>query len=119
MAVTSTVQKEDILFDLIDKSTAVLERESGLDHEAAHAAACSIASEVAKDWGGMQIYFPKGLSLRDIKIFQEFTGNNHTELARKYNLTEVRVYQILEKARESYIKKTQPDLFSNESTKNT
>ena len=75
MAVTDNLQKEDILFDLIDKSTAVLERDSGLDHEAAHEAACTIASEIAKDWGGMQIYFPKGLSLRDIKIYQEFTGN--------------------------------------------
>ncbi len=110
---TSAVQKEDLLFDLIDKSTAVLERDSELDHEAAHAIACSIASEVAKDWGGMQVYVPKGLSLRDIKIFQEFTGNNHMELARRYGLTEVRVYQILEKARESYIKKIQPDLFSS------
>lgn len=48
---------------------------------------------------GSSIYFPKLdcaiQPLRDNRIFQEFSGENYQELARKYNLSERRVRQIV------------------------
>lgn len=49
--------------------------------------------------GGTRFYFRKldGLLMdkRDERIRKEFTGNNHLELARRYNLTESRIRDIL------------------------
>lgn len=49
--------------------------------------------------GGTRFYFRKldGLLMdkRDEQIRKEFTGNNHLPLARKYNLTETRIRDIL------------------------
>ncbi|MDY6979177.1 MAG: Mor transcription activator family protein [Pseudomonadota bacterium] len=109
---TDCVQKDDLLFDLIDKTASVLEEAAGMSQDDARVAACAVARAVAKDWGGMQIYIPKGLSLRDVEIYSQFTGNNVPELCRRYGLTEVRIYQIIDKARKAHIARTQPDLFT-------
>lgn len=49
--------------------------------------------------GGGAIYLPKGvalrLSARDREICGRFRGNNYRELARDYDLTEMRVRQII------------------------
>ena len=49
--------------------------------------------------GGKSIYLPKGvaayLSARDLQMCSEFTGNNYDLLARRYELTEMRVRQIV------------------------
>jgi Mor family transcriptional regulator len=37
---------------------------------------------------------------RDEAIWQEFTGNNHVELARKYGLTTIHVYRIIKRMRQ-------------------
>lgn len=51
--------------------------------------------------GGINIYFPKLGSLvrpiRDNNIRKEFTGANHRSLAKKYNLTESWVRNIVKK----------------------
>lgn len=54
--------------------------------------------------GGKVLYFPRAESLktfiRDQQIFKEFTGNNHKALSDKYDLTEPRIYQIIQEQRE-------------------
>lgn len=53
--------------------------------------------------GGQQCYIPRGslASARDVaaSICAEFKGNNYSELATKYDLSDSRVRQILEEAR--------------------
>ena len=49
--------------------------------------------------GGQLIYFPKTrkrwLSDRDLSIYREFKGNNHVQLASKYNLSVPWIYKII------------------------
>lgn len=54
---------------------------------------------LANTIGGRGIYLARGtavvLSARDRAICQEFRGNNHEQLAQKYDLTTMRVRQIV------------------------
>ncbi|NPU84393.1 MAG: hypothetical protein HPY65_07875 [Syntrophaceae bacterium] len=56
---------------------------------------------LARHIGGMRIYYPKLDSLfrdkRDERIRAEFTGNNHRDLARKYDLTEAWIRAIVQR----------------------
>lgn len=57
------------------------------------------AIELAKKFGGTGVYFPKYENVtrisRDRAICREFDGANYKKLALKYNLTEVRVRNII------------------------
>lgn len=59
------------------------------------------ALRLAQHLGGLSYYYPRLDSLlrakRDAKIRVEFTGANHRELARKYNLTESWIRIIVQK----------------------
>jgi Mor family transcriptional regulator len=54
--------------------------------------------------GGGQEYMAKSdhvkRMLRDRQLWEAFNGNNHNELARRFNLTTRQVYSILEEQRE-------------------
>lgn len=54
---------------------------------------------VAEHIGGGAIYIAKGvlvrLSARDREMCAKFRGNNYTQLAREYDLTEMRIRQIV------------------------
>lgn len=74
-----------------------------------------IAEYMREHWGGYPFYFPKGVQYdfhcRDLEIFERFTGYNQPELAREYNLTLVRIYQIIKAVRAEMVKKRQGALF--------
>lgn len=57
------------------------------------------ALSLSELYSGITVYFPKAeralQSIRNERIAQEFNGANVTELARKYNLTESWVREIL------------------------
>lgn len=61
--------------------------------------ALRLAERLSAELGGMNFYFNKGLryraSLRDREMFGRFNGRNFDELARSYNLTPMRVRQII------------------------
>lgn len=61
--------------------------------------------------GGGGFYMHKGnsyrLSKRYRKIWEEFTGKNYTQLARKYDLTEMRIKQIVDEIRQQEKKERQ------------
>ena len=54
---------------------------------------------IIENYGGQTIYIPKfNVKQKEIKysqIYAEYNGNNITELAQKYNLSVVRLYQIV------------------------
>ena len=62
-----------------------------------------ICINICAEFGGRQFYLPKGTealnAMRDARMWEEFDGNNHLELARKYKISGTRVYQILAKQR--------------------
>ena len=76
-----------------------------------------VASHIAQNWGGEVIYIPRNLILllseRDRKIFNEFNGTNHRELARKYNVSMQWIYQIVKKITKEKIARRQFDMFGN------
>lgn len=71
------------------------------------------AVKIARMYAGMGLYFPKLddvlIELRNAKIRAEFDGGNYKALARKYDLTERWIYQILG----SEENKDQVSLFEN------
>ena len=65
---------------------------------------------LAREKGGRAIYLAKGvavyLSARDRELCAAFRGNNYRELAGRYDLTEMRVRQIIEAwRREQYLRR--------------
>lgn len=54
---------------------------------------------IANEVGGEAIYFAKGLAMhvssRDRELFARFNGRNHRDLAKRYDITEMRVRQIV------------------------
>lgn len=54
---------------------------------------------IAKELGGTRHYFPKFESLfrdsRNQMIYNEFNGSNYREIAKKYNLSETRIREII------------------------
>ena len=59
------------------------------------------ALRLAEKFPSMRIYIPKFDKLvrdrRDMRIRKEFTGFNHRELARKYNMSESWIREIVKK----------------------
>lgn len=74
----------------------------------ARIAGVSAAVEIAKIFGGEQIYFAKYETvcrpLRNAKLRSEFNGYNFKTLARRYGMTEMGVRKILT---DDYIKEKQ------------
>lgn len=86
-----------------------------LEHPLAAEIALDVAEYVRKNIGGVAVYIPRGLgyelSIRDQKIYEEFTGDNYHLLARKYDMTEMRVRQIVGQIGRIEKAKRQADLF--------
>jgi len=106
----------ELIRDLLDKSAAVLEKQVRMAPEDARQAALAIVKQLAKDWGGQQIYIPKAMMLeldeRDRQIYAEFNGHNQPQLAKKHGISVVRVYQIIDFVRTNKFLKSQKDLFN-------
>lgn len=78
----------------------IVKREGDTKHALAIEVAEEVCDELAFEWGGDQIYIPRGLLARiperNQQINAEFNGKNHRELAQKYGVTEMRIRQILQ-----------------------
>ncbi len=89
--------------------------EAKIPAEQARELGLAAAEAVRSNYGGEQIYVPKGLALvlssRDRQIWREFTGRNTLTLAKKYDLTERQVYSILSRVREEEFVARQRPLF--------
>lgn len=100
--------------DMTKLGTNIIHNFADIPPESAEQIAHHIAHSMISHWGGSMLYIPKNnpatLHKRDLQIWRDFTGNNHHELAQKYNLSMVTIYQILAKVRKSLPKK-QDDLF--------
>lgn len=104
----------EVLADLADQVGARLV-ENGIAEERAADIGFAVAEHMREHWGGQPIYMAKGAQyefmLRDLKIFDAFTGHNQAELAREYNLSVMRIYQIIKAVRAELVKKRQGALF--------
>lgn len=89
--------------------------DNGIDEAVARHSAHQAAEAIRKNWGGTPIYICKGqdyeLSKRDQQIWSEFTGRNHHELCRKYDITYQWLCKIVKHQRKKELQKRQGDLF--------
>lgn len=74
----------------------------GFPEENAKNGAYQITEKIRTELGGSAMYLPKGhlydLSERDREIFDQFNGRNLYELARKFDLTEMQIRNIVKRA---------------------
>lgn len=86
----------------------------GIDPEIAADAALEAAEFLRHQWGGQNVYLPKGmmfeLSERDLKIWDKWNGRNALELCREYDISKQRLYQIIAAVREREVAKRQMPL---------
>lgn len=79
-------------------------RNQGRDNGQAAREAKGVVTELSRYFGGRQYYLPKGqrleLAFRDREIYQKFNGRNYAELAMQFNLTHMRVRQIVDEQKE-------------------
>ena len=108
-------QGKALLQDLRDLACRLLKNLNTVDDEAAKQISNELMYQVSKHWGGQSVYIIKDDTFqaeeRDIKIYKEFNGHNHTELSKKYNITEIYVYRIVKRMMEQERNRLQPSLF--------
>ncbi|WP_197329555.1 Mor transcription activator family protein [Ralstonia syzygii] len=105
----------ELLVDLAQHAAAALVELGAIDRDKADQLGREIADRMATHWGGQNIYFPMGLSLklsqRDQRIYDEFNGTNHSDLARKYGVSLQWIYKIVKAVRQEEIVRRQGALF--------
>ena len=105
----------ELLIDLAQHTSAALVEMLKVDQETAEHAGREIANRMAAHWGGQNIYFPMGLtyklSQRDQQIYDDFNGQNHSELARKYGVSLAWIYKIVKAVRQEEMARRQGALF--------
>lgn len=91
-----------LLADLADQiSLKMIGR--NIDAKSAAETGLEVAEFIRIHWGGQSVYIPSGAPNatkdRYEEIFNKFNGVNHSQLAREYGISTVRVYQIINQAR--------------------
>ncbi len=108
----------ELLVDLAQHVAHALVELAGLSEEKANQIGREVADRMAAHWGGQNIYFPMGLSYklsqRDHQIYEEFMGNNHSDLARKYNVSLQWIYKIIKAVHKEEIARRQGALFADD-----
>lgn len=103
----------EFLADLIDYSKGVLMKH-GICQDDATKISRDISKQMCEEWGGQLIYFPywlrEELSERDLKIYEEFKGDNHQDLSRKHHLSIQAIYRIVNIVRTQEIARRQSSL---------
>lgn len=105
----------ELLSDLATHAAETMVELLEIDPELAQQAGMELANRMTVVWGGQNIYFPMGISYkvsqRDRQIFSEFTGNNHSDLARKYHCSLQWIYKIVRTIRAEELARRQGDMF--------
>lgn len=80
--------------------SGIVRREGDAKNAFAINVAEEVCDEIVGEWGGRQVYIPRGLLARmadrNQQIIAEFNGKNYRELAKKHNRSEMRIRQILQ-----------------------
>lgn len=115
--------KDDERSDFIHRWPSTLQSLSALMQVTLKKHGISNADRISEDlatglslyFGGRDMYIPNGESLkkalRDIKIWNEFKGNNLEQLSREYGLTERRISEIIAEQRAVLVARKQRRLF--------
>lgn len=87
----------------------------GLPADQARKVALAAADQVRQNYGGTEVYIPKGVALvlseRDRQIWDEFNGDNYSALAKKHDRTERQIRYIITRVRDEQDARVQMGLF--------
>lgn len=107
----------ELLQTLADHVAQSAKETLNISPELAEAHGNEVAMQMAAIWGGQQLYMPKGIHVQASKlhqqIFEEWTGRNHREIARKHNLSLAFVYKVVKRMRLAVVARDQGDLFAS------
>ena len=103
------------LEDMVGIGAGIIATSANIPTAQAEQIAYDLTQSLTKHWGGSMLYVPKTnpdkIHKRNMQIWQNFKGNNQHQLAQKYGLSTITIYQILADVRKS-LPKTQEDLFN-------
>lgn len=106
----------ELLVDLADNLTMVLIKKLRIPSNEAKRVAQEAAAHVADNWGGQSVYIPMDLvarmSSRNAEIYSAFSGDNISELVRKFGLSRQAIYRIIRVERQKRSPR-QGSLFQN------
>ena len=113
--IEESIGPAELLTDLQNTIARLFVELIGVENDLAEHAALEVRNHMAEHWGGQGIYFPKDVafltSLRDEQIYSEFTGDNHSELVRKYKVSKPWLYRILKRVHKRKVATAQGNLF--------
>lgn len=105
----------ELIKDLAGTVAFVAVKHYELTPEAANKLGIDVALAFAEQAGGTQVYIPITLSVkissRDIKMYEQFDGSNHNQLAKEFNCSTAWVYSVLKRVNKKMQDKNQPNLF--------
>lgn len=58
-----------------------------------------VTTRIALEFGGGSVYFPFDKTRRDARLYEDYTGDNISELRARYKLNESTIYQIIRQER--------------------
>lgn len=107
---------KEMLDELSSIVSGLLKEKMEIDDAIAKEVGTAAALRLARHWGGVLIYIPRGLVIDEMHwtLYSEFNGHNVKELARKYNISEQWAYSIIKKMRALDFARRQPDLFADD-----
>jgi len=111
----STIRGTDLLSETIEPMAKLIQGSLGVSAEMAEATSVEITTLFAHLWGGQVVYVPKGVCIQASrlhqKIYDDFTGRNHHEVATKYGVSVQQIYRVVKRMRLAMIASNQRDLF--------
>lgn len=114
------IRRHELLADVAEKTALRLIATHGLDEEKACDIGNDLADFLSENWRGQNIYMNSDaqfkLSKRDQQIYQRMQRGNAHELAKEFNISYVRVYQIYKRCLVIARNRTQPSLFEEPGT---
>lgn len=111
----SDIRRHELLADVAETTAQRLMMKHGLTQEQAGDIGNDLADFLSKHWGGQNIYLVKDegfkLNQRDWEIYRRLKRGNAHELAREFNLSFVRIYQIHRRCLAVMRERLEPGLF--------
>lgn len=96
--VTRRIEAE-LLADLSAKVAEQVLAAALCDAKRAQAIGDAVASGIARDWGGQNVYIPMDLAAqraqRNAQILERYTGDNVSQLVVEFRLSEQAIYRII------------------------
>lgn len=109
------VRRHELLADVAEQAARLAMKNLNVAEDAALDFGNHMADFLSEHWKGQNVYMNADaafkLSKRDLEIFQRMERGNAHELAKEYNLSYVRIYQIYKRCLAAARAKAQPGLF--------